>query len=363
MFSEGWELYLARDFIQAHRKFYSLYQSTTDIHVKNRALDAALFMLIKLDEKELYISILTEAEKNSPALKSIVPHQEAYALYTENYGWFWELNATCAAYQRALFGPWNRGINSTPSGPDWPSLYQKQYENRETGAKITIAPLQTNKDICLFSCDARYFLEFSDIPLRSARDVGWDVHFHFHIINPDESVKKALDKIVHEYDASYSSETVENPQKAYFASARYMLAHDILRQNAAALWIMDIDVKYKNSLDINFDQYGWDRHKPGVRYTSDLTLPWQKMTANAMYIPNNDIGLEYTRLISLYLCYYFYYSNSRKDLWWIDQNAIFFSLLHLQQNQGISFQVWGERLKSLVFPKLFSDKRKNIMSE
>jgi hypothetical protein len=184
---------------------------------------------------------------------------------------------------------------------------------------------------------------------------------HFHVINPDQDARRRINRLRATYkNVGFSVEHCKNPQKAYYASSRFLIAPQVIKAFQKPMFIFDIDVRFNRNLDELFTQGGWDRDTIGVRHTDDLSLPWQKMTANAMYLPLTEYSLLYSEKIRDFLLPWFYDAFDGRDLWWIDQNAIFFALLEMMKCKGFDFQVWGERLNYLQFPRLFEERDKAL---
>ncbi|MCH9815361.1 MAG: hypothetical protein K0U64_02770 [Actinomycetia bacterium] len=214
-------------------------------------------------------------------------------------------------------------------------------------------PPAGQSDVCLFSADSSYFLDFADIPLRSATEAGWDVHFHFHVMNPTPEALDRAAMLRKQFPMSVSFADVP-PSKALYASGRYLIAEQVMQHCDRPIWIMDIDLAYEDSPSELFGSMGWRRDALGLRYTDDLALPWQRMTANAMYVPPTGQGRAYLGLVAHFLKLHLLSGPVGRDLWWVDQNALIFALLETSERYSEPWQVWGPRLPRILrLPELY----------
>lgn len=355
----GFQAYTQRRYEDAHYIFRDVaFASPCGSSVQSVAVDAALFMLMKAGLKDLFPVALREL----PDVDAKKQHSASFELFRGELNRFWNIIEDIPEYDSQNFGRWSRGISSLPETRRWP--YLPSAGGRGEHFEPVALPAPMRSEMCIFSCDSRYFLEFADIPLLSARSVEWDCHFHFHIINPSDEALCHKDEMAQYSCASFSFEKRDITSKAYFASARYAIAEQAVREFGVPIWIMDIDLKFLRSPEKNFLEDGWSRTKVGVRYTQDIALPWQKMTANAMYVPATDLGVEYMRLVRAFLENAFRVEPEKdRDIWWVDQNAIFFALLACGGFNSDDFQVWGPRLdKTLSLPRIFEPRRDVILS-
>jgi hypothetical protein len=356
----GFSAYADRRYEDAHFIFRDVALSaSTSRSLQSLAVDSALFMLMKARATKLFPFALEDL----PDTPSKKPHLASFELFMGNIDEFWLLVEQCENYNEASFGPWSRGINSLPKKDWWRESSRRWNQNMCNFPRVALVAPRRDR-MCIFSCDSNYLLEFSSIPLSSAESVNWDCHFHFHVVNPNEATLALSRELSERYCVSFTFEKRSFASKAYFASARYAVAEQALREFKVPVWIMDVDLKFLRSPEKNFSEDHWDTEKIGVRFTRDIALPWQKMTANAMYVPANDAGLEYLSCIRSFLELHFTFGQeNHQDLWWIDQNAIYFALLECGKGDMAEFQFWGPRLqKTLSLPRLFEPRKAAILS-
>jgi hypothetical protein len=351
----GWKLYRAKNFKDAASQFREstrhLPEGTPDYEF---AVSAFFFMLIKSNQPEQYCQYLHEYTQSD----FFNIYLACWWLYKQDWDHFWrEIEAT-KPFQPRWQGPWMRGTSTLPSSFDWwqrLSALPKKNHHRA----FNVEKLPESSEVAVFSSDSQYFDKFHDEVLRSARANGWYAQIHFHIINPTPDILDVLANLRPE-GVTHSVEYIEKPQKATFASARFFVAQEFLHVHEIPTWVFDIDVSFIASPRQLFESFGWKETFLGVRYTNNLTLPWQKMTANAMYIPPTGQGKSYIASVCDYLDYMFKVRHVN-DLWWIDQNAIFFALMRVVGLDRRNFQVFGAGLgKILKLPDLFQPKEKGM---
>ncbi|WP_156098523.1 hypothetical protein [Thermopetrobacter sp. TC1] len=359
-YQQGWSLWLEKRFYDAFKEFHDiiLYKKG-DIKVRKKAFDAACFMLIKDGNRENeFIGLLNLANDLDFFPDTLTQYQASYELYKGNYNKFWKYISICPPYNEKTMGPWSRGCTTLPKSENW--YYEiSKIKNNKDDIKILMDNKKSRKKfVCLFASDANYFNKYYSYPFKSIINSKTEADLHFHIINPNKQTYDIINNIKNNNYINFSIEEAEYNNKAYFASSRFLVAPNIIRFYEKPMFIFDIDVCINDNLEKLFTIEKWDRNIIGVRHTYGLALPWQRMAAGAMYIPFNGASMLYLRKIKTYLSSIFDKIEPNIDIWWVDQNAIFFSLLDMMKIKGFKFQTWGIRLKYLTFPNLFQDKQK-----
>ncbi|GEM_PF-5128923 len=181
----------------------------------------------------------------------------------------------------------------------------------------------------LFSCDAKYFNQFSELAVLSAIKSGIKCNFVFYIIENETIESLILEKLstfvrLHGSEILFVRAKTELELRPISATLRFLAAYQIQKLISADIFVFDIDVEFKpemkggvteivenGSIGLCFGAYG--RH----------LFPWSNIKAGASFFPNTEASAMMLHIYCLYIKKYFDVKGSNN--WWIDQNALFVS--------------------------------------
>ena len=351
-FEAGWDLYLKKNFAEAHTVFWSVAHNTPDGDAQNRALDASLFMLTKLpDGAERVRAALSALEGALSECSAAGIYRAGVALFEKRLDDFYAACEELPAYDPQRFGPWNRGLNSIPSAAQR-HRFDALCKDKEAMAESNTAA----QHVLLFAADTVYFEKFAELCTRSYRETGGENPMHFIVMQPSDEARRIADHI-HGQDeqCTFSFEQATYPTKAYFASRRYLAAIDLLETMQRPVAVFDIDLRFKISLPELLKREAYDPQSVLVRRSPLYTLPWQHITVNAMCLPYNRNGRKFARYMAAFLRETFA-QKPDTELWWIDQNAALFAYLATGEGAFDNLRVRD----FLALPELFADRLTSI---
>lgn len=188
-----------------------------------------------------------------------------------------------------------------------------------------------NRCVHLIGADSVYFCKYIDKLLETASP--WrkdDDCFHAHVINADDEALKLIDALQEKYawfQASSSRSPVSadaNPRSclAYFASARYIFAAEIMQRYRCSLVITDADFRVTQAYDEVVEQL---RSVPAIFSTGISSqksfYPWVRCAAGFSGFAFTDAGIDIARHVGDYICKTFRNDRSSRN-WLIDQVAL-----------------------------------------
>lgn len=273
----------------------------------------------------------------------------------DDAAWFSLANAT--PYNPDQHGFWSLGLNSVVRSSEW-----RQHAERESHFAWPRTERLTSSDgdgradyAIVFSSDSGYFKRFFEQGLSSLRRACSGFVAYYHVIEPDEECLA----LMREHAASDTAFLIEwqaqRPgDESYYASARFFAAHEVLRETGLPTFIFDIDLCVLGDLGALLKSADWQEKRIACRFMGGLTLPWQKIVANAMYVPPTRDGRGYLEAVCSYLRY-IYGRSAGERLWWIDQNALFFAYLTCRARSFVSIPGWFVK-EYVHYPKMFEDK-------
>ncbi|WP_429114183.1 hypothetical protein [Aeromonas veronii] len=351
-FDKAWALFINKDNEGAKQVLYNAAQHTIDNQFKTKCLDLLCkICLMTQDNKVLKECLLMSSDSRLDYFRMSVD------FYEGNSEKAWDVLQGLGRHDRKVHGFYGVGLESLVKDRDWAN--NLKINEIEKDLVVNIRSNKEKKYVILFSADSNYFKRFYKYSLYNI-DTNPDAIFHYHIVNPDSEV---ID-IVNSYDnevVNFSFEYVgdESLTKAYYASSRFLIAPKIMTIYQKPFFIFDIDSKLVGNLDNLFETGRWSREKLSLRVSPALELPWQKIVANAIYVPFNECGRTFLDRVARYLSLSFSLNRDRQ-LWWIDQNAMFFAY---ESFERIEYQRWTGLINDyIMYPKFLEDKDKSMMN-
>ncbi|NDV01513.1 hypothetical protein [Pseudoroseicyclus tamaricis] len=273
-------------------------------------------------------------------------------------GWAWMANASYHSKSLHFFA--SLGLNSAVRNPNWPliargdgiTFQEPEVEVQGEGREARYA--------IVFSTDSGYLKRFLPQSLGSLRARCTGYLAVYHVIEPDAEAMELMRAHAGDDVIFFIERKAQLADRSYYASARFFAARRVIQDMGLPAFVFDIDMRCEKDFAELLDHPRFAPRKMQIRLMRGMSLPWHRIIAHAVYAPATPQALAYLTLICDYVRLFFSRSHG-EDLWWIDQNAMFFS--YLQRPPGEFANLPGKLLKEhLTFPKMFEDKDKALQS-
>jgi hypothetical protein len=211
-----------------------------------------------------------------------------------------------------------------------PSAAQALYFGRRTRQSMEdLAEVRgDDRVVVLCAADGRYFALFAQSFVASVLHRCGDTIIHVHIVNPTPESAATLEGIRRQVTwarISTSTEIVDfAAPRPYYATARFLIAPEILAAYRLPVISADIDAVFVKSPRAGLDQLaGAD---VGVKFNpvDRLEYPWTKVFATYAYFAPFAGAFEYLSEVGRYF-WDNYDPSGKKGCWWIDQNALLYA--------------------------------------
>ena len=230
------------------------------------------------------------------------------------------------------------------------------------GMEIVTTP-RDERPTFVFCADNRYFALFAPLVIRSlvAHDAAANVHFHI--------VGEALDLTFDGIDPAWVSSRIGlsvEPDpclgSAYYASARFIRASELLNAYQVPLTFFDMD----GCFTANPDKFvAAVSASPGAisRKVRDDHMPWRSVAADRFAFPNSGLSHDlFTAMRENLLGLFEANREGGGKLWWCDQNAFAIALQAMGTDASALDSIYriGSRIGGLPFapaPNASSAKR------
>lgn len=190
----------------------------------------------------------------------------------------------------------------------------------------------------IYSANPKYLMAYAP-RLAFYMSVITGMRYHLHIIGTREESSTAAGKFLEflkstfairgvdinqiAFEVSWSNCPPEISQPvAYYASARYIIASEVMRRHNSPVWIQDVDLFPTGDIRKNIEQFNKCDVTLFRSHLLNGLLPWVKYLAGCVYVKNTPNGESFLLRIREYL-QSFLISESN---WMIDQNAISFAI-------------------------------------
>lgn len=264
----------------------------------------------------------------------------------------WYYLSKCVPHDADLHSFPSLGLNSIVRSKDWLKFSEDNDEVFVFDGDID----SSGKDVgVVFSCDAGYFKRFFESSLKSLRDKSKNYLALYLVINPDDEVLELAENYLgDDVKVLYFYSEAMRGGKSYYASARFYAAKFLMEKTGLPSFVFDIDTFFDSNIKDFFLSKEFDANKINMRISNVLSLPWHKIPAGFLYVPNNNYGYEFIKNV----CKFFdgiFNRSSIRNLWWIDQNALFFAYKSMPIDSFKSIS--GVLLNSQIsYPKMFANK-------
>ena len=360
-FDLGWKLWLDRKETDSAAQFERAFDAASgNPDLRSSAFDAAAYMTMRTcDGPKQFDAFLNRYRPLRADLPSFVVFEAASHLAAGQMDGFWRACAEMPVHDPATMGPWNRGCTTIPRQSDW--LKRPMAEPMKLPQVTTICEPDDDGAFeysCVFSSDNGYFAKFAAFSANSFNHVEQPMQLHYHIINPNEASESLARELGERWgNIRVTAETIDDPQRAYYASRRFILANDVLKETGKPVFVFDLDLILRKPLTQLLSDPEWHNDRIGLRVSPKLCLPWQKCTVNLLYLPANEAGQTFADTMAKHLRQAMSLSHLG-DIWWVDQNAALVAYLQSDKND---LQYWGARAKDYCeIPGLFQNRSAHL---
>jgi hypothetical protein len=233
-----------------------------------------------------------------------------------------------------------------------PDLFSSTIQS--SGFQSHFMPSEPSTFVHLVAADPLYFERYIEKLAHSVsakRSTG--VALHAHVVNPTEKTISMAEKLRMHYPwFGFSSDKVllgDNPTKrmqmAYFASARYIFAEDIINHYDCSIVITDIGIE----LESDYREVIHHSQKTAAAFSAGVAsikkyYPWVRVCAQLTVFQASPMGRRIARYVSRYITATMDTSPSARN-WLVDQIALWHAY---EKYQGL---IGHTRLSALGRPQ------------
>lgn len=327
--------------------YYSNYQKLSDDQIK--LLDITLRTCLMINDSLSFCNILQKFGHMS----ALSHFSAANFFFNSNPKEAWYYLSNSSSYNNRHHGFWSLGLNSIPRHQNWFSYNKDDFTDK---ININLSDALNSDSAFIFSSDSGYFNKYFEYSYTTLCKTNENKIFIYHIINPDSESESIIEKYRTNSNLifNYEHTSEENKRKDYYASQRFFIAHEALNKLNIPVFIFDIDTLFLKNMDHLFSEDNWSKELLGIKISPNMELPWQKIAAGAVYVPNNSTGSGFLNRVCCFINM-INKNTTHSNLWWIDQNALYFALLDMNLEK---YQKWTGVLlnKYLAYPKILENK-------
>lgn len=190
----------------------------------------------------------------------------------------------------------------------------------------------------IYSANPKYLMAYAP-RLAFYMSVMTGMRYHLHIIGTQEEASTTARKFFNFLNTTFTIRGVEISEisfevswsecpaeitkpVAYYASARYIIASEVMKRHDSPVWIQDVDLFPTGDIRKNIEQFNENDVTLFKSRFLDGLLPWVKYLAGCVYINNNPNGKFFLSRTTEYLQHFLISDEN----WMIDQNALAFAV-------------------------------------
>lgn len=185
--------------------------------------------------------------------------------------------------------------------------------------------------VTLFGSDTAYFKAFAADLVEDLNGKASTAHLHFHVVGWDAHCDELLAALRRAYAGPISASTEPyryGTDYTYFATVRFLRAHQLLTRFGRAVYITDIDNRYRVRPESLFPALcGFDAGFKMV--PAGRLFPWWGPSAGNLFLNSTPLGLQTARLLHAYVRRHFQPARYPRS-WWFDQLALNELLAYLE---------------------------------
>lgn len=150
---------------------------------------------------------------------------------------------------------------------------------------------------------------------------------HIHVINPDADAINFMQRRAGKRLSCSYEKNMSSPTRHYSASVRYLILGTLLERYKRPILVLDADAVIMHDIDKKINKL---LRMPKSVYSAlmhNSWMPWNKYLAGNVLVKNDEVGVKFANLFREY--YSFVVTDSAsKELWFIDQNALYYAISH-----------------------------------
>jgi tetratricopeptide (TPR) repeat protein len=198
--------------------------------------------------------------------------------------------------------------------------------------RMPVAPKTDGRPILLVGCDGEYWRRFGAGFLETWREKAASCALHVHVVNPSDDIEAELMRLARDggLPLSVSFETIdlsalpEPVRLTYFASARFAVTQQLLRQGAGP--VIQVDVDALLLADPGVAMAEWPDWDVAVMQDRRRRGPTRDFLAGFLAFNRTPAAQRYLDLVVAYIGRHF---DEGRAFWGLDQAAPFCTYDHL----------------------------------
>ncbi len=230
------------------------------------------------------------------------------------------------------------------------AFYQDLVNQNEDAVFGTLPDLVTIKKtefkdgpIIFLSSDFNYYENFARPMLTSIERMSPHTQVHLHIINlPEQQITSVLEfcKRLETLNLAITAEHASVSTREYYHAIRFVRFYQLLKRYQLPLVVMDVDAILHRDIRPELEAFG-DADIALSAHTGMWPV-WNQFRAGIVGIKPTTSGLQYSRLIALYILFFYAKDQLR---WGIDQAALYIIYTFmLNHNIAPAIKLWGDQI-------------------
>ncbi|KAA0577194.1 tetratricopeptide repeat protein [Azospirillum sp. Sh1] len=203
--------------------------------------------------------------------------------------------------------------------------------------RMPVPPQADGRPILLVGCDESYWRRFGAGFLATRREKAPSCALHVHVVNPSDDTEAELMRLAGDGDfpLSASFETIdlgalpEPVRLTYFASARFAVTQQLLRQGAGP--VIQVDVDALLLADPGLAMVDWQAWDVAVMQDRRGRGPTRDVLAGFLAFNRTPAARRYLDLVVAYIGRHF---DEGRAFWGLDQAAPYCTYDHLVRSGG-----------------------------
>ncbi len=201
--------------------------------------------------------------------------------------------------------------------------------------RMPVPPQADGRPILLVGCDETYWRRFGAGFLATRQEKAPSCVLHVHVVNPSDKTEAELMRLAGDVPLSVSFETTdlavlpEPVRLTYFASARFAVTQQLLRQGAGP--VIQVDVDALLLADPGAAMAEWQDWDVAVMQDRRGRGPTRDFLAGFLAFNRTPAAQRYLDLVVAYIGWHF---DEGRAFWGLDQAAPYCTYDHLVRSGG-----------------------------